>query len=50
MIEKALAVSDRVYAMVQGNIALEARADEPHLPHRLERTYFGGRSPMHVHA
>ena len=50
LIEKALAVSDRVYAMVQGNIALEAQADEPHLPHRLERTYFGGESPMHVHA
>ena len=50
LIEKALAVSDRVYAMVQGNIALEARADEPHLPHRLEQTYFGGKSPMHVHA
>jgi branched-chain amino acid transport system ATP-binding protein len=50
LIEKALAVSDRVYAMVQGDIALEAQADEPHLPHRLERTYFGGESPMHVHA
>ncbi|MFC7475504.1 ABC transporter ATP-binding protein [Dankookia sp. GCM10030260] len=50
LIEKALAVSDRVYAMVQGNIALEAKADEPNLPHRLERTYFGGESPMHVHA
>jgi branched-chain amino acid transport system ATP-binding protein len=50
LIEKALAVSDRVYAMVQGNIALEAQADEPHLPHRLERTYFGGESPMHLHA
>jgi branched-chain amino acid transport system ATP-binding protein len=50
LIEKALAVSDRVYAMVQGNIALEAQAEEPHLPHRLERTYFGGESPMHVHA
>ena len=47
LIEKALAVSDRVYAMAQGNIALEAQADEPHLPHRLERTYFGGELPMH---
>ncbi|TCZ52603.1 ABC transporter ATP-binding protein [Roseicella aquatilis] len=50
LIEKALAVSDRVYAMVQGRIALEAGADEPHLPHRLERTYFGGESPMHVYS
>jgi branched-chain amino acid transport system ATP-binding protein len=49
LIEKALAVADRVYALVQGKIALEAPADEPHLPHRLERTYFGGDSPMHVY-
>nr|WP_302479763.1 ABC transporter ATP-binding protein [Roseicella sp. DB1501] len=49
LIEKALAVSDRVYAMVQGRIALEAAAGEPDLPHRLERTYFGGESPLHLH-
>ncbi len=41
LIEKALAVSDRVYALAQGRVVLEARADEPGLPHRLERAYFG---------
>ncbi len=41
LIEKALAVSDRVYALVQGRMALEAPADEPGLPRRLERAYFG---------
>jgi branched-chain amino acid transport system ATP-binding protein len=42
MIDKALAVSDRVYAMAQGRVVLEARADEPGLHQRLERAYFGG--------
>ena len=41
LIEKALAVSDRVYALTQGRIALEANAAEPGLPHRLEQAYFG---------
>ncbi len=41
LIEKALAVSDRVYALVQGRMALEASASEPGLPRRLERAYFG---------
>ncbi len=41
LIDKALAVSDRVYALAQGRIVLEARADEADLPHRLERAYFG---------
>ena len=41
LIEKALAVSDRVYALAQGHVVLEAKADEPDLPHRLERAYFG---------
>nr|WP_314073947.1 ABC transporter ATP-binding protein [uncultured Roseococcus sp.] len=41
LVEKSLAVSDRVYAMVQGKIALEAQAQEPDLHARLERTYFG---------
>jgi branched-chain amino acid transport system ATP-binding protein len=41
LIEKALAVSDRVYALAQGKIVLEAKADEPDLPHRLEQAYFG---------
>ena len=45
LIDKALAVSDRVYAMAQGRVVLEARADEPGLHQRLERAYFGGSAP-----
>jgi branched-chain amino acid transport system ATP-binding protein len=41
LIDKALAVSDRVYAMSQGRVVLEAAADEPGLHQRLERAYFG---------
>ena len=41
LVEKALAASDRTYALAQGRIVLEARADEPDLPHRLEAAYFG---------
>ncbi|SJZ44639.1 branched-chain amino acid transport system ATP-binding protein [Enhydrobacter aerosaccus] len=41
LIEKALATVDRVYALARGTIVLEARADEPKLPERLERAYFG---------
>jgi branched-chain amino acid transport system ATP-binding protein len=45
LVEKALAASDRVYALAQGKIVLEAGAREADLPHRLERAYFGqGRS------
>ncbi|MBK1660302.1 ABC transporter ATP-binding protein [Paracraurococcus ruber] len=50
LIEKALAVSDRVYALAQGRIVLEARADEADLPHRLERAYFGQDVPTPLHA
>jgi branched-chain amino acid transport system ATP-binding protein len=41
LIEKALRVADRVYALAQGKIVLEARTSEADLPHRLERAYFG---------
>lgn len=41
LIEKALALADRVYAMAQGRIVLEAATSEPNLPHRLEQAYFG---------
>jgi branched-chain amino acid transport system ATP-binding protein len=44
LLEKALAAADRVYALVQGRIALEASTGEPDLPHRLERAYFGHES------
>jgi branched-chain amino acid transport system ATP-binding protein len=50
LIEKALAVSDRVYALAQGRIMLEARADEANLPRRLERAYFGQDIPTALHA
>lgn len=41
LIEKSLAVADRVYALTRGTIVLEAGAKEADLPHRLERVYFG---------
>jgi len=41
LIEKALAVVDRVYALARGSIVLEARSGEADLPNRLERAYFG---------
>jgi branched-chain amino acid transport system ATP-binding protein len=41
LIEKALALSDRVYALARGAIVLEAKGDEPGLPRRLEHAYFG---------
>jgi len=44
LLEKALACADRVYALVQGHVALEAPTSEDDLPHRLERAYFGHES------
>jgi branched-chain amino acid transport system ATP-binding protein len=41
LIEKALAVSNRVYALTQGRVVLEASTREPDLPKRLEQVYFG---------
>lgn len=41
LIEKALRMVDRVYATARGQIVMEAAGDEPDLPHRLERAYFG---------
>src|SRR5882762_1563213 len=40
LIEKAVALADRVYALARGSIVLEARTEEADLPHRLERAYF----------
>jgi len=39
LIEKALALADRVYALARGSIVLEARTGEADLPHRLEHAY-----------
>ena len=41
LLEKALAAADRVYALVQGHIVLEAATSEANLPQRLERAYLG---------
>ncbi len=41
LVEKALAVADRAYAMAQGRVVLEAAAAEPGLADRLEHAYLG---------
>jgi branched-chain amino acid transport system ATP-binding protein len=41
LVEKSLAAADRVYALAQGRIVLEALTSEDNLPQRLERAYFG---------
>jgi len=41
LIEKALKLADRVYALARGRIVLEAPTGDPNLPHRLEEAYFG---------
>jgi branched-chain amino acid transport system ATP-binding protein len=41
LIEKALKLADRVYALARGSIVMEARTSEADLPNRLERAYFG---------
>jgi branched-chain amino acid transport system ATP-binding protein len=42
LIEKAVAVADRVYALSQGKVVLAASADAENLGDRLEHAYFGG--------
>jgi branched-chain amino acid transport system ATP-binding protein len=41
LIEKALRVADRVYALAQGRVVLEAQTSEADLPRRLEIAYLG---------
>jgi len=41
--------ADRVYALVQGHIVLEAPTSEDNLPQRLERAYFGHESHVLDH-
>jgi branched-chain amino acid transport system ATP-binding protein len=41
LVEKALALADRVYALARGRIVLAASASAPDLPQQLERAYFG---------
>ena len=50
LLEKALAAADRVYALVQGHIVLEAPTSEANLPQRLEQAYFGHDVQAPVHA
>ena len=40
-VQKSLAFADRVYALASGHVVLEAATDEPDLPRRLKRAYFG---------
>jgi branched-chain amino acid transport system ATP-binding protein len=49
LVEKALRLADRVYAMAQGRVVMEAATAESDLPHRLERAYFGQdvATPLH---
>ncbi len=49
LIEKALGLADRVYALARGRIVLEAPTSEPDLPHRLEHAYFGQDVPSPIH-
>ena len=48
LIEKALKLADRVYALARGSIVLEAKTSEDDLPNRLEHAYFGqdARAPL----
>jgi len=47
LIEKALALADRVYALARGSIVLEAKTGEADLPQRLEHAYL---ATAHYHA
>jgi branched-chain amino acid transport system ATP-binding protein len=52
LIEKALGLADRVYALARGSIVLEASTNEANLPTRLEHAYFGqgASAPLSQHA
>jgi len=41
LVEKALAASDRVYALARGRVALEASTAAPELARQIEAAYFG---------
>ena len=45
LLGKALAAADRVYALVQGHVVLQASTGEANLPQRLEQAYFGHEVP-----
>ncbi len=41
LVEKALASSDRVYALAGGRVVLESETGSPDLPRQIEQAYFG---------
>jgi len=42
LIDKALGVADRVYALARGSVVLEAATSEADLHRRLEHAYLAG--------
>jgi branched-chain amino acid transport system ATP-binding protein len=46
LVEKSLALADRVYALAQGHIVMQAATSEAGLAERLERAYFGDHGRM----
>src|SRR6185312_15410276 len=50
LIEKALKLADRVFALSRGRVVLAADTSEPNLPQRLENAYFGKDVPAGVYA
>ena len=50
LIEKTLAVADRVYALAQGHVVLNAITSETDLPRRLEQAYFGRHGAATAHS
>jgi len=50
MIEKALRLADRVFALSRGRVVLAAATSEPELAQRLEQAYFGRAVPPGVYA
>jgi branched-chain amino acid transport system ATP-binding protein len=48
LIDKALGVANRVYAMSQGKVVLEADARTPGLHDRIEHAYFGAHAANHT--
>jgi branched-chain amino acid transport system ATP-binding protein len=50
LVEKALRLADRVYAMALGKIVMEPATTERDLPHRLVRAHFGQDVASAMHA
>ena len=48
LLEKALAAADRVYALVQGHIVLEAPTGEANLPQRIDGALISGHEAQKV--